>query len=322
MTPHVFSIPMPTRFRGVTRREGIVLEGSAGWGEFSPFREYDDAEALAWWRAARASAERPWPAARRTAIPVNCTVPAVDPVRAAAIVRASGCATAKVKVAESGQDLADDLARVEAVREALGSRGHLRIDANGGWGVAEAAIAIAALDEAVGLEYVEQPCATVEELATVRGETDVLIAADESIRRADDPFRVAELEAADIAVLKVHPLGGVQACLDIAEQIGLPVVVSSAIDSSVGLAAGLALAAALPELPYACGLATTSLLGGDVVAEPLRPVAGVIAVGRPKVDPDALAAVRADADTTRWWLERLERVRALDAAEPATGGAA
>lgn len=322
MTPHVFSIPLPTRFRGVTRREGIVLEGPAGWAEFSPFREYDDHEALAWWRAARASAEQPWPAARRSTVPVNCTVPAVEPARAAAIVRASGCSTAKVKVADLGQDLADDLARVEAVREALGSRGHLRVDANGGWGVAEAVLAIAMLDEAVGLEYVEQPCATVEELAAVRGETDVLIAADESIRRADDPFRVVDLEAADIAVLKVHPLGGVQACLDIAARIGLPVVVSSAVDSSIGLAAGLALAAALPDLPHACGLATTSLLDGDVVAEPLRPVAGVMPVVRPAVDPAALEAVRADAETTRWWLERLDRVRALDEAGTRTGDVA
>ncbi len=147
----------------------------------------------------------------------------------------------------------------------------MRVDANGGWSVDEAISAIAALTIAAhGLEYVEQPCASVEDLAAVRRKVGVPIAADESIRRADDPFRVVELEAADIAVLKVAPLGGVHACLRIAEQIGLPVVVSSAVETSIGLAAGLALAAALPELPYACGLATTSLLAGDVVAEPLE----------------------------------------------------
>ncbi len=157
--------------------------------------------------------------------------------------RSSGCSTAKVKVAEKGQTLADDVERVEAVRDAIGPQGKVRVDANGGWSVDEAISAIAALNIAAhGLEYVEQPCASVEDLAAVRRKVGVPIAADESIRRADDPFRVVELEAADIAVLKVAPLGGVHACLRIAEQIGLPVVVSSAVETSIGLAAGLALA--------------------------------------------------------------------------------
>lgn len=303
---------MPMTFRGITRREGMIFEGPAGWAEFSPFLDYDARESAPWLAAAIESAEREWPAALRDRIAVNCTVPSVGPEQAAAIVRRSGCGTAKVKVAEKRQTLADDLARVEAVRAALGPHGHVRVDANGGWSIDEAVAAITALDRAAGgLEYVEQPCASVEELAAVRRRVDVPIAADESIRRADDPFRVVELEAADIAVLKVAPLGGVHACLRIAEQIGLPVVVSSAVDTSIGLAAGLALAAALPELPYACGLATTSLLDGDVVATPLVPVDGFLPVGRQVFDLDAYERVAADGATDARWQARLSAVRAV-----------
>jgi O-succinylbenzoate synthase len=307
-----YAIAMPTQFRGITRREGMLVEGPAGWAEFSPFLDYDPRESAPWLAAALDSAEHAWPTPLRSRIPVNCTVPAVGPERAASIVRSSGCRTAKVKVAEKGQTISDDLERVEAVRDAIGPGGKVRIDANGGWTVDEAIRAIAALTIAThGLEYVEQPCASVEELAAVRRRVDVPIAADESIRRADDPFRVVELGAADIAVLKVAPLGGVRACLRIAEQIGLPVVVSSAVETSIGLAAGLALAAALPELPYACGLATTSLLDGDVVAKPLLPVDGFLPVGRQALDPEAYAAVAADEETDARWQARLADVRAV-----------
>ncbi|MET0930590.1 MAG: o-succinylbenzoate synthase [Aeromicrobium sp.] len=312
MQPRTFSIPMPTTFRGITRREGMVFEGSAGWAEFSPFLDYDARESAPWLAAAIESAEKEWPTPVRDRIAVNCTVPAVGPAQAAAIVRRSGCSTAKVKVAEKGQTLADDIERVEAVRDAIGPRGNVRVDANGGWSVDEAVSAIAALNLAGhGLEYVEQPCASVEDLAAVRRRVGVPIAADESIRRAADPFRVVELEAADIAVLKVAPLGGVHACLRIAEQIGLPVVVSSAVDTSIGLAAGLALAAALPELPYACGLATTSLLDGDVVRVPLVPVEGFLPVGRQVLDLDAYDGVAADGETDGRWQARLSAVRAV-----------
>ncbi|AWB93529.1 O-succinylbenzoate synthase [Aeromicrobium chenweiae] len=310
--PRTFAIPMPVRFRGITRREGMLIEGPAGWAEFSPFLDYDARESAPWLAAAIDSAEREWPEARRDRIPVNCTVPAVGAEQAAAIVRRSGCSTAKVKVAEKGQSLADDIERVEAVRDAIGPGGRVRVDANGGWSVDDAFGAIAALDLAAGgLEYVEQPCASVEGLAAVRRRVDVPIAADESIRRAEDPFRVVELEAADIAVLKVAPLGGVHACLRIAEQIGLPVVVSSAVETSIGLAAGLALASALPELPYACGLGTTSLLDGDVVASPLVPVDGFLPVGRPSLDLAAYEQVAADGETDARWQARLSAVRAV-----------
>jgi O-succinylbenzoate synthase len=310
---HVWSIPMRTRFRGITTREGVLLNGPAGWGEFSPFLDYGDPACVPWLRSAREAADDGWPDPVRQVVPVNVTVPAVGPSQAAGIVRASnGCRTAKVKVAEPGQSEADDLARLEAVREALGPDGHVRIDVNGMWDVDTAVTRLPRYDRSAGgLEYVEQPCATVEELAAVRRRTDVLIAADESIRRAEDPLRVVALEAADIAVLKVQPLGGVRACLGIAERIGLPVVVSSALESSVGIAAGVALAAALPQLPYACGLATVQLLERDLVDKPLLPVDGCLPVRRPVPAHALLAAAEADAETRERWSARMAAVQAI-----------
>lgn len=306
---HVFSIPLRTRFRGITVREGVLLRGDAGWGEFSPFLEYDDEVSRPWLAAAREAADLGWPAPLRDTVPVNVTVPATDPGRAHAIVRAGGCRTAKVKVAEPGQQLADDLARVEAVRDALGPDGLVRVDANGAWDVDAAVRAIAALDRAAGgLEYVEQPVASVEDLARVRRRVDVPVAADESIRRAADPYRVRDLEAADVAVLKVQPLGGVRACLRIAEDIGLPVVVSSAIESSVGIAAGVALAAALPELHHACGLATVQMLTDDVATASLLPVDGLLPVGAVDVDEAALARLAAADDRAAHWRDRVASV--------------
>jgi O-succinylbenzoate synthase len=308
----VWSIPMRTRFRGITVREGMLLRGDAGWGEWSPFLEYDAAVAEPWLRCAEEAAAGDWPAPVRGSVEVNVTVPAVGPEQAAEIVRRGGCRTAKVKVAEPGQTLGDDEARLEAVRDALGAGGAVRVDANGGWSVDDAVRAIALLDRAAGgLEYVEQPCATVEELARVRRAVGVPIAADESIRRAADPYRVRDLEAADIAVLKVQPLGGVRACLRIAEDIGLPVVVSSALETSVGIAAGVALAAALPELPYACGLATVQLLTEDPVTGSLLPVDGALPVRRPEVDEEALSRLAPGPDRVAHWEARLAEVRAL-----------
>ncbi|HEU5037480.1 MAG TPA: o-succinylbenzoate synthase [Nocardioides sp.] len=305
----VYSLPMRTRFRGITVREGVLFRGAAGWGEWSPFLEYDAVVAEPWLRAAEEAASGDWPTPVRDRVPVNVTVPAVDPEHAHRIVTAGGCRTAKVKVAEPGQALADDRARLEAVRDAIGRDGRVRVDANGGWDVDTAVAAIGALDVAAGgLEYVEQPCATVEELAAVRRRVGVPIAADESIRRAADPYRVRELEAADVAVLKVQPLGGVRACLRIAEDIGLPVVVSSALETSVGIAAGVALAAALPELPYACGLATVQLLERDVVTDPLLPVDGALPVRVPTVDE---SLVDAAPDRVAHWEVRLAEVRAV-----------
>jgi O-succinylbenzoate synthase len=308
----VYSIPMTTRFRGITVREGALVEGEAGWGEWSPFVEYPPEEAEAWLRCAEEAAADDWPVAVRDAVPVNATVPVVPPEAAHALVLASGCATAKVKVADPGSVLADDLARVEAVRDALGPSGHLRVDANGAWSVDQAVAAIAELDRAAGgLEYVEQPCASVEDLALVRRRVSVPIAADESIRRAADPYRVRDLGAADIAVLKVQPLGGVRACLRIAEDIGLPVAVSSALETSLGLAAGIALAAALPRLDHACGLATLSLLTADVAAPQLVPVDGMLPVSLPLVVPAWADEVEASPERGAWWEARLAAVLAV-----------
>ena len=308
----VVAIPMRTRFRGITVREAALVRGPGGWGEWSPFLEYPPEVAEPWLRCAEEAAAGDWPAPLRDRVPVNVTVPAVGPERAQQIVRAGGCRTAKVKVAEPGQDLADDEARVAAVRDAIGSDGLVRVDANGAWSVDEAVAAIWRLDRAAGgLEYVEQPTASVEDLALVRRRVDVPIAADESIRRAEDPFRVRELEAADIAVLKVQPLGGVRACLDIAERIGLPVVVSSALETSVGIAAGVALAAALPELPHACGLATVQLLTADVAVDPLLPVDGYLPARRPNVDRQQADLLTASPERVAHWETRLAAVRAV-----------
>ena len=318
---HVYSTPLTTRFRGLDVREGVLVEGPAGWAEFSPFWEYDDAEAAAWWAAAVEAAEVGWPAPLRSHVPVNVTVPATGPEQAHALVLASGgCRTAKVKVGERGQSVGEEIARLEAVRDALGPTGHVRIDANGAWDADTAVARLTRLDRAAGgLEYVEQPCPDVAGLAAVRRRTDVLVAADESIRRAEDPLAVVRAAAADIVVLKVQPLGGVRACLRLAEEVGLPVVVSSALETSVGLAAGLALAAALPSLPYACGLATAQLLVHDVVPDPLLPVDGRIEVRRPA--PDAAGLERTDARRTdprraEEWNRRVDRVRALSEDRP------
>ena len=305
-----WSIPLRTKFRGLVVRDGVLVHGDAGWGEFSPFWDYDDAEARRWWLAAREAADLGWPAPVRTSVPVNVTVPAVDAERARAIVLASGgCRTAKVKVAEPGQSAADDEARLEAVRDALGRSGAIRIDANTAWDVDTAVSRLAVYDRAAGgLEYAEQPVDGVDDMATLRRRTHVPLAADESIRRSDDPMAVVRKAAADVVVLKVQPLGGVRACLELAERVGLPVVVSSALESSVGLAAGVALAAALPELRYACGLATAQLFTDDVVAEPLLPVDGAIAVRRPEPDAVALARTAASPELAARWADRAARV--------------
>ena len=305
-----FRVPMRLRFRGVEHRSGVLLQGEAGWGEFSPFPEYGPAYASRWLAAAREAATVPFPAPRRDRIPVNTTVPAVDPGTAVDLVRRSGCRTAKVKVAEPGQDLADDLARVAAVREALGPDGGLRVDANGAWDVETAVLAITRLSR-YDLEYVEQPVASLEELRDLRRRVDVPLAADESVRTAEDPLRIRAVGAADVLVLKVQPLGGVHRALEIAASAGLPVVVSSALETSVGLAAGVAFAAALPELPYACGLGTGTLLRGDVVTDPLVPIDGALPVRRPEPDP---ALLDTWAPAPEEGVALLERLAAADAA--------
>jgi O-succinylbenzoate synthase len=284
----------------------MLIRGESGWAEWSPFPEYPIPEAAQWLLAAHEAADHGFPEPLRTLIPVNATIPAVDPRLAHRLAVSSGCTTAKIKVAEPGQTLDEDYARVEAVRVALGPMGKIRVDANGGWSLREAITALTRLS-VFDLEYAEQPCASVEELAELRRSVGVKIAADESIRKASDPYRVATLEAADLIVLKVQPLGGIQACLTLAQDLGMDVVVSSALETSIGLSAGLALAAALPRLPYACGLNTSALLGSDVVREPLVAVNGAIQIREMNVDPGFCEQYSADDDTRQFWTTRLQQ---------------
>jgi O-succinylbenzoate synthase len=300
---HVVALPMRVRFRGITIREVTLIDGPAGWGEFGAFVEYGPDEAARWLASAIEAAYRQPPPTRRDRVPINATVPAVAAVQVPEVLaRFPGVRTAKVKVAEPGQTLADDVDRVNAVRASVPV---VRVDANGGWSVEEAERAAAALTADGPLEYLEQPCATVAELAELRRRVDVPIAADESIRKADDPLAVVRARAADIAVLKVAPLGGVSALLDIAAQIDIPIVVSSAIDSAVGIASGLIAAAALPELRHACGLGTGGLFVEDV-AEVAGPVDGNLPVVPVTPDPARLQALAAPPDRRQWWIDRVK----------------
>lgn len=313
---HVVALPMRVRFRGITVREALVLRGPAGWTEFSPFVEYDDAEAAAWLRA---TVDFGWtdhePAA--DSVPVNATVPAVAPDEVAALLaRYPGCTTAKVKVAEPGTTVDDDVARVAEVRRVMGVDADIRVDANGLWSVDEATRALERLAP-YGLEYAEQPCRTVPELAALRSRTaglGVPIAADESVRKAADPLAVARAGAADVLVVKAQPLGGVTAAQAVVADAGLPCVVSSALDTSVGLGIGAFLAAAAMTPGYAAGLGTAAMFASDVTGSPLLPVAGRVPVRRVEVSRDLLERNAASPERTAWWLARLARVHALLAA--------
>ncbi|MBV9089737.1 MAG: o-succinylbenzoate synthase [Mycobacteriaceae bacterium] len=299
---HVVGLPMRERFRGIATREVALIEGPAGWGEFGAFVEYRPEEAAAWLASAIEAAFRKPPQPLRGRIPINATVPAVPPDRVPGLLaRFPGATTAKVKVAEPGQTLADDVARVEAVRALVPT---VRVDANGGWSVDEAVAAAEALTRTGPLEYLEQPCTTVDELAEVRRRVDVPVAADESIRKAADPLRVVRAEAADVAVLKVAPLGGIARLLEIAAQIDVPVVISSALDSAVGIGTGLQAAAALPELRHACGLGTGGLFAADVAA-PTPPENGYLPVRPVTPDPERLAALAAPPERRQWWIDRV-----------------
>ncbi len=316
---HVVALPMRVRFRGVTVREALLLDGPHGWGEFAPFVEYNDSESAAWLASAIEAAWQGWPSARRDRVAVNATIPAITADQVPAILdRFGDCGTVKVKVAEAGQTLADDIARVRAVREARPDAA-IRVDANGAWSVDEALIALRSLTE-VGLQYAEQPCASVEELVALRERLDrehvqVPLAADESIRKSDDPLRVARTGAIAVAVVKVAPLGGVARTLAVAEELsklGVRLAVSSALDTSVGIAAGVAAAAALPDEPLACGLGTVALFSSDVCADPLLPVSGWLSA-RPAAPVPYPERFAGPDDRTQWWLDRLARCwRVLD----------
>ncbi len=314
----VVTVPMRVRFRGVLEREVALVRGPAGWGEFSPFLEYDDRESAWWLASALESAWAGWPEPLRTQVPVNATVPAVAPDDVAKVLaRFPGCRTVKIKVAEPGQELADDIGRVDRVRHHLGPDVALRLDANGAWDVDAAARALAVLGH-YDLQYVEQPVRTLEETVRLRERLDelgigVALAVDEGIRKADDPFAVAATGAVDVAVVKVAPMGGVRRTLAVADELAtrydVAVVVSSALDTSVGISAGVAAAAALtvPGEQLACGLGTVGLLAHDVTTSPLVPVDGALATGTVEPDPDLLRELAAAPERELWWRERVRR---------------
>jgi o-succinylbenzoate synthase len=282
------------------------------WAEFSPFLEYDHLESSQWLKAALDWAHNPQPAALRESVRVNATLPAVTPAEVEQTLSAFGAfETVKLKIAEAGQGLEQDIARIIEVRR-LYPGARLRLDANGALSVAQAlALAEIIVRGDLAVEYLEQPVATLEDMVALRAELarrelPVPIAADELVRRAEDPLAIARAGGADLLVLKAAPLGGVSAALKIAAEAQLPAVVSSALESSVGLAMGLHLAAALPEARFDSGLATAALLAADVTREPLMPVAGEIRLREIEPDPELVERYEVEPERRDWWFARAE----------------
>jgi O-succinylbenzoate synthase len=307
-TMRVVALPMKTDFRGITMREVALFRGDYGWGEFSPFLEYDDEESSRWLASAIEAATQPRPPRLRNSIPVNGTIPDTNDKKVVDELVASypGVMTYKVKV---GANLSEDIVRLARIRS-LGRKVNIRIDVNGLWSVKDALTNLYAFYENVGpFEYVEQPCATLNEMRELKSKIHIplKIAADEVIRKAEDPFAINLEGAADIVMLKVQPLGGIARSLAIAEHHGLPTVVSSALESAVGINYGLELAAALPELNYDCGLATGSLISHDVAQLPI--IDGAIAIeGSSLGDLDIkLETLAVAPDRYEWWKNRAMR---------------
>jgi O-succinylbenzoate synthase len=323
----VVQLPMAVRFRGITTREAALIQGPAGWAEFSPFLEYGPQEASRWLACAVEVGWEGLPAPVRDTVPVNATMPAVgaeDVERVLARYDEDGLpGTVKVKVAERGQTLSDDLARVARVR-ALLPRARIRVDANQGWSHDEALTALTELAE-YDLEYAEQPVPGIEGLAVLREALrarglPLRIAADEAVRKETDPLAVARAGAADLVIVKAQPLGGPRRALAIVEQAGLDAVVSSALDTSVGLRGGAGLAAALPTLPYACGLGTGSLFVDDVAEPAYLAHAGELDLRTVTPDPERLDALAVPAYRRAWWEHRVRDAYAvLDQDRPAPG---
>jgi o-succinylbenzoate synthase len=309
----VVSIPLRTKFRGITERELLVFEGPNGFSEWAAFTDYSDEEAAAWLAAAIEWGFGNLPNPKRTSVPVNAILPAVAAQDVARILtRAGKFTTVKIKTAEKGQSLADDLARVLEV-QALYPEAKIRLDANGGFTIPQAMELLEKLSfEGIALEYFEQPVATIAELAELKLEISktgqsTLIAADESVRKSSDPLAVELARAADILVLKSAPLGGIAAALEIAASSKLPIVPSSAMQSSIGLSAELHFAACLENLSFDAGLGTMNLFAGDLVKDSLKPVDGVLEVRRPEVSTSALDTLKAEDHIYDWWNARLER---------------
>ena len=302
----VVALPLRGKFRGITVREVALFNGPAGWGEFSPFLEYDDVESSTWLLSAIDAATNSAPMAHRGFIKVNATLPASNDLKEIEeLLRSySGCDTVKIKV---GSNLAEDVVRVARVR-ALLPKAKLRLDVNGGWSVDEALVNLYEIFEEVGpLEYVEQPCATLSELRDLKAKLkiDFKITGDEIIRKAQDPFALDLEGAVDILMLKVAPLGGITRAREIGAHYKLPLVVSSALDSAVGIGYGLQLAASLPSLDYSCGLATGQLLSADVASLPI--VEGQIEVKSISPDAELLAKYAVPVERLNWWKERTKR---------------
>jgi O-succinylbenzoate synthase len=288
---------MKTNFRGISDREVALIKGSHGWGEFSPFLEYDDAESAPWLASAIEAATTPQPKLYRTSVAVNGTIPALnDPDDLARIVDSfPGVNTFKVKV---GNNLVEDLARIKVIRQ-LRPQANIRIDVNGLWNVGQAEEFLASVGQ---IEYVEQPCATIEELRELKSRTPVKIVGDEILRKAPNPFEIDLTGAIDYLMLKVQPLGGIKRAHAIAEHHKLPIVVSSALESAVGIKHGLTLAASFEEMNFDCGLGTGSLLAADVAHLPI--VDGKIEISEfePQLDGLDVAPDRFD-----WWKNRIMR---------------
>ncbi len=306
-TLRVVALPTKTNFRGVTVREVALFKGEHGWAEFSPFLEYDDQESAPWLACAIEAATTPAPPLLRKRIAVNGTIPAINDKKRLEEIVASypGVTTFKIKV---GENLAEDVARVAWIKS-LNSKAKIRIDVNGSWSVDDALRNLYAMFEEVGtFEYVEQPCATVEELRDLKNKIRIplLIAGDEVLRKAKDPFTVDLQGAVDFLMLKVQPLGGIVRALKMAEHHKLPVIVSSALESAVGISYGLKLAAALPRLDFACGLATASLMRSNVADLPI--VDGRIEIA--DCEP-VLEGLDVSADRFEWWKNRIMRTSKL-----------
>jgi o-succinylbenzoate synthase len=306
-TLRVIALPTRTNFRGVNVREVALMQGPQGWGEFSPFLEYDDNESRPWLASAIEAATVARPARYRDAIAINGIIPELnDKKEIESLMRTfSGAKTFKVKV---GNNLTEDVIRVTRVFSNA-PKAAIRIDVNGLWSVDEALTHLYAYYEEIGpFQYVEQPCATVEELRELKSKIKIplRIAADEAIRKAPDPFAVDLTDAADVVMLKVQPLGGIERCLDIANHHGLPVVVSSALESAIGIEYGLDLAASISDLTFDCGLATGSLLASDVAAHEIND--GKITLGQISPHFDGLDV---SPERYEWWKNRIMRVGAL-----------
>jgi O-succinylbenzoate synthase len=302
-TMRVVALPMKTNFRGVTLREVALFRGEYGWGEFSPFLEYGDRESSQWLACAIEAAITPRPERFRESIAVNGTIPATNDKKVIEelVTSYNGVKTYKVKV---GDNLSEDIARLAKIRS-LGRKINIRIDVNGLWSVDQALTNLYAFYENVGaFEYVEQPCATLDELRELKAKIRIplQIAVDEVIRKAEDPFAVDLTGAADIVMLKVQPLGGIKRSIAIAKHHQLPVVVSSALESAVGIRYGLELAASIEDLRFDCGLATGSLIAQDVAAIPIR--GGLMNLSDLEVNLDGLEVA---PERYEWWKNRTMR---------------